>query len=168
MNPPQASRRIGIAPVQKSVRVNASTERAFAAFTQSFDRWWPRTKHIGAAAVQEFVLEPFVGGRWYERRVDGSECQWGEVLAWEPPSRLVLAWRLTAKFVHDPALLTTVEVRFVSEGADATRVELEHRDLERLGDEAAAMREKYDSPDGWGAIVEAFALHMREETDHAA
>lgn len=168
MSQPQASRRIGTAPVRKSVRVNASAERAFDVFANGFDRWWPRSYHIGQIPVKEFVLEPFTGGRWYERREDGSECQWGKVLGWEPPSRLVLAWQLDPKFAYDPMLVTTVEVRFVAESADVTRVELEHRDIERMGDEAQPLRDKFDSPEGWGAVVEAFAGHMQKETNHAA
>jgi uncharacterized protein YndB with AHSA1/START domain len=168
MNQPGASRTIAIAPVRKSVRLNASAERAFDVFTSGFDRWWPRSHHIGQVPVKEFVLEPFTGGRWYERREDGSECQWGKVLGWEPPSRLVLAWQLNPKFAYDPELVTTVEVRFVAESADVTRVELEHRDLERVGDEAQPLRDKFDSPGGWGAIIESFAKQVSKEMDDAA
>lgn len=168
MNQPKATRTIGIAPVSKSVRVSASAERAFHIFTRRFDRWWPRSHHIGEVPVKEFVLEPFVGGRWYERREDGSECQWGKVLGWEPPARLVLAWQLNPKFAYDPELVTTVEVRFVAESAEVTRVELEHRDLERMGDEARPLRDKLDSPSGWGAIIEAYAKQLPKETDHVA
>lgn len=166
----QASRVPGIrvAPVRKSVRVNASAARAFDTFTSGFDRWWPRGHHIGDVPVKEFVLEPREGGRWYERREDGSECQWGKVLAWEPPARLVLAWQLNAKFAYDPELLTTVEVRFIAESTEVTRVELEHRDLGRMGEEAGPLREKFDSPDGWGAIIAAYARQVSKEIDHAA
>ncbi len=168
MSQPRARRTIGIAPVRKSVRVNASAERAFDVFTHGFDRWWPRSHHIGDVPVKEFVLEPFTGGRWYERREDGSECQWGEVLRCEPPSCLVLAWQLNPKFTYDPELVTTVEVRFVPESADVTRIELEHRDIDRMGDEAQPVRDKFDSPEGWGAIIEAFARQVSREIDNAA
>jgi hypothetical protein len=90
------------------------------------------------------------------------------VLGWEPPARLVLAWQLNPKFAYDPELVTTVEVRFVAESAEVTRVELEHRDLERMGDEARPLRDKLDSPSGWGAIIEAYAKQLPKETDHVA
>ncbi len=168
MSRARAARTITPAPVRKSVCVNASVERAFEFFTGAYDRWWPRSRHIGQVPVEEFVLEPFEGGRWYERRVDGSECQWGKVLAWEPPSRLVLAWQLDAQFAYDPGLVTTLELRFVAETANVTRVELEHRDLERLGSEAQRARTKFESPDGWSGVLASFAGHAQKEMDHVA
>ena len=83
-------RTISPAPVRKSVRVAAPQERAFEVFTAGIGRWWPKSHHIGAADLDTFVIEPRAGGRWYERGVDGSECEVGKVLAWEPPARLVL------------------------------------------------------------------------------
>ena len=83
-------------PVRKEIVVEAAAERAFRVFTDKFDRWWPRDHHIGKAELKEAVLEPRAGGRWYEIGVDGSQCDWGKVLAYEPPRRLLLAWQLNA------------------------------------------------------------------------
>ena len=151
------------APVRKSVRVNAPPERAFEVFTAGIGRWWPKSHHIGAADLDRLVIEPRAGGRWFERGVDGVECDIGKVLVWEPPSRLVLGWQLTAEWKFDPDLITEVEVQFIADGANATRVELEHRNLERLGDRADAMRQQIDSPNGWGALLQLFAETASQE-----
>jgi uncharacterized protein YndB with AHSA1/START domain len=98
-----------------------------------------------------------VGGRWYERGEDGSTCQWGSVLAWEPHTRLVLSWDITADWVYDAELKTEVEIRFVAEGAGATRVELEHRKLDRYGERRAQMREIFDKGGDWGKLLAQFA-----------
>ena len=144
------------APVRNSVRVGAPPGRAFKVFTDGIGRWWPKTHHIGAANLDALVIEPKAGGRWYERGVDGSECDVGKVLVWEPPARLVLAWQLTAEWKFDPALITEVEVRFIADGADATLVELEHRNLERYGERADGFRATIDSPEGWGGLLQLF------------
>jgi len=144
------------APVRKSVRVRAPAQRAFEVFTAQIGRWWPKSHHIGASEPQTFVIEPHEGGRWFERGVDGVECDIGKVLRWEPPSRLVLAWQLTPDWKFDPAVVTEVEVRFIPDGDQITRVELEHRNLERLGDRAAALRQQIDSPNGWGALLDLY------------
>jgi uncharacterized protein YndB with AHSA1/START domain len=143
-------------PVRKSVRVAAPPDRAFEVFTAGIGRWWPKTHHIGASDLDTLVIEPRAGGRWYERGVDGVECEVGKVLVWEPPARLVLGWQLTPDWKYDPDLITEVEVRFIAEGS-ATRVELEHRNLERLGDRAEALRQQIDSPDGWSGLLQLFA-----------
>ena len=145
------------APVRKSVRVSAPAERAFEVFTAGVGRWWPKSHHIGASDLETHVIEPKAGGRWYERGVDGVECEVGKVLVWEPPERLVLAWQLTADWKYDRDLVTEVEVRFIPDGAGATRVELEHRNLERYGDRADAFRRQIDSPDGWNGLLQLFA-----------
>jgi uncharacterized protein YndB with AHSA1/START domain len=150
------------APVRKSVRVTAPTERAFEIFTAGIGRWWPRTHHIGACDLDTLVIEPRDGGRWFERGIDGVECEIGKVLIWDPPSRLVLNWQLGADFRFDPALITEVEVRFMADGENATRVELEHRDLERLGDRAEAFREQIDSADGWGGLLQLFSQSVSQ------
>lgn len=150
-------RTIKPAPVRRNVRVAAPREHAFEVFTAGIGRWWPKSHHIGAADLDALVIEPREGGRWYERGVDGSECEVGKVLVWDPPARLVLVWQLTPEFKYDPNLITEVEVQFIAEGAGATRVELEHRNLERMGDHADAMREKIDGPGGWGDLLQLFA-----------
>jgi uncharacterized protein YndB with AHSA1/START domain len=145
------------APVRKSIHVGAPRDRAFEVFTAGIGRWWPKTHHIGAADLDALVIEPRQGGRWFERGVDGSECEVGKVLVWDPPARLVLAWQLTPEWKYDPNLITEVEVQFIAESPNATRVELEHRNLERMGDRADAMRQQIDSPEGWSGLLQLFA-----------
>src|SRR5580704_9491637 len=111
---------IKVAPVRKMLRVNVPQARAFAVFTARFDSWWPKSHHIGKAAIKEAIIEPMSGGRWYEKGEDGSECNWGRVLAWDPPSRVILSWNINSKFEADENLLSEVEVRFIADGPDAT------------------------------------------------
>jgi hypothetical protein len=151
------NRTITVAPVRKSVRVSAAPARAFEVFTTGFARWWPRSHSIAKVPQKEAVIEPRVGGRWFERAEDGSECDWGKVLVWEPPARVVLGWQLNADFRFDPDVVTEVEIRFIAEGEDATRVELEHRHLERFGEQGEKLREKVGSPTGWGALLDEYA-----------
>jgi uncharacterized protein YndB with AHSA1/START domain len=150
------SRTISPAPVRKSLSVNATPERAFEVFTARFDSWWPRSHSIGQSPLAEAVLEPRAGGRWYGRLADGSEAEWGDVLAWDPPRRLVLAWRIGADWTYRADLLTEVEVRFTAEG-DRTRVDFEHRGLERMGEKAAETRVALDSDGGWTGILKLYA-----------
>jgi uncharacterized protein YndB with AHSA1/START domain len=147
---------IAIAPVRKQLRVNASQGRAFAVFTGSMSKWWPPTHSILKSPLKECVVEPRVGGRWYSVGEDGSTCQTGYVIQWDPPGMLVLAWQIDADWQYDPKLVTEVEVRFVAESEDVTRVELEHRLLERMGSKAPQVRVQIDAPGGWGALLEAF------------
>ena len=142
------------APVRKTLMVKASAARAFEVFTEGFGRWWPATHSIGAAPQKAVVLEPGVGGRWYEIGEDGSQCDWGRVLSWEPPSRLVLAWQIGPDFRFDPDLVTEVEVRFFDEGPQTTRVEFEHRHLERMGERAASARESLNG--GWAGLLDLY------------
>jgi uncharacterized protein YndB with AHSA1/START domain len=141
----------------KTVVVDAPRDHAFEVFTKRFDTWWPREHHLRDADMAEAVLEPREGGRWYERSVDGGECDWGRVLVWEPPERLVVTWQITAAWSYDPDFVTEVEVRFVSEADDRTRVELEHRHLDRFGDKEDEMRRTFASPGGWSGLLERFA-----------
>jgi uncharacterized protein YndB with AHSA1/START domain len=148
---------IAPAPVRKTLRVRVPVARAFEVFTLGIGRWWPKTHHVSKAALDQPVIEPRAGGRWYERDVEGKECEIGKVLVWEPPTRLVLAWQLSPEFKYDATLVTEVEVNFIAEGADATRVELEHRRLDAYGERAQAMRDRIDAPNGWGAILALYA-----------
>ncbi|HEX6277462.1 MAG TPA: SRPBCC family protein [Polyangiaceae bacterium] len=117
----------------------------------------PRSYKIGKAKAVEVVVEPRVGGRWYERGDDGSACDWGTVLAWEPPERLVLSWDITADWQFDANLKTEIEIRFIPEGKDGTRVELEHRHLDRYGDRRDEMRRVFDTEGDWGRLLQMFA-----------
>lgn len=146
--------------VHKSVTVNAPRDRAFRVFTDQMTTWWPLANyHIGAANPAEALLEPKEGGRWFERGDDGSECDWGRVLVWDPPERVVLAWQITPDwtFDADPANQTEVEIRFIAEDARTTRVDLEHRGLERYGDRAEEMRGIFNSEGGWSGLLAAYA-----------
>jgi uncharacterized protein YndB with AHSA1/START domain len=149
---------IKLAAVRKTLVVRAPPEAAFRVFTEGFDRWWPRSHHIGKSELAKAVIEPRRGGRWYEICVDGSECEWGEVLAWDPPRRLLLAWRLDARWEYDPDLLTEVEVRFTPAGDGQTQVDFEHRGFENMGAGGEAARASVDGPNGWGAILAEFKM----------
>jgi uncharacterized protein YndB with AHSA1/START domain len=148
--------------VRREVTVDAAPERAFDVFNAGFDRWWPRTHKLGEADLAEAILEPRLGGRWYERCVDGSECDWGQVLAYEPPRRLLLSWLLDPAFELDPDNPTEVEVTFTELAEGRTRVEVEHRGLERFGPEGAErMRAAIGSGEGWGGILRRYAEAVR-------
>jgi Activator of Hsp90 ATPase homolog 1-like protein len=143
--------------VRKEITVEASQARAFDVFTREHGAWWPlATHHIGSAAAETAIIEPHAGGRWFERAADGSECDWGRVLVWDPPGRLVLAWEISADWKHDESIDTEVEVRFVSLGPARTRLELEHRRLDRYGAAAEQMRGIFDSENGWTNILRLF------------
>lgn len=145
---------IRVAPVRKVIVVNAPQAHAFDVFARRFDVWWPRDHHIGKTAMKTAVIEPRAGGRWYERGEDGSECEWGRVLRWEPPNRLVLSWTINGKFQVDGTVESEVDVQFLAEGEKRTRVELEHR---IAAADAPALRDAVDSPRGWGSLLEIYA-----------
>lgn len=144
-----------IPPVRKSIRVAASQAHAFQVFTAGLGRWWPRRAGIGKEPMQTMVLEPRLGGRWVELAEDGSEATVGTILLWEPPERLVVSWEISDQWKPLPGLTSEVEVRFVAEGPDATRVELEHRNFERMGAEPGAKMRK-DVDGGWPGMLEHF------------
>ena len=145
---------IQAAPVKKTIVVRAPQSRAFDVFTRHFDSWWPKSHHIGKAEMKEAVLEPRKGGRWYEKDMDGTECDWGIVLAWEPPARVLLSWRINSKFQVDESVQSEIEVVFVAAGAETTRVELEHR---IVAADAETLRAAVDAPQGWSGLLEIFA-----------
>jgi uncharacterized protein YndB with AHSA1/START domain len=144
--------------VRKVVRVQAPQDLAWQVFTGQMGTWWPLAVYkIGKATAVDAIIEPCVGGRWYERGDDGSTCDWGRVLVWEPTSRLVLSWDINADFQYDPALQTEIEVRFIAEMDGSTRVELEHRRLDRFGDRREEMRTIFDKTGDWGQLLASFA-----------
>ena len=151
-----------LAPVLKSVVVNAPRERAFKIFTEFFGGWWPSTHHIGKQPYETAILEGKVGGRWYERATDGTECEWGRVLEWDPPAKVVLSWHLQPDWEYDPdpEKASEVEVRFIAQSGASTLVELEHRNLERHGEAAAKLRAGVDG--GWGPIVDQYGKFANE------
>jgi len=126
-----------IAPVRRTVHTKAPPAKAFEIFTAQIGRWWPKGNGVGARPLVEVVIEPGVGGRWFERDGEGLETQWGRVLEWAPPRRLVLGWQLNRERRFDPDLLTEVEVLFSAAEGGGTDVSLEHRDLERFGRDGA-------------------------------
>ena len=146
---------IKIAPVRKSIHVKASQARAFEVFTSGLGRWWPRDHGIGKKPMKSAVMETRLGGRWFELAEDGTQTNVGRIIVWEPPSRFVMTWDINSEWKPDAVINSEVEVRFVSDGADATRVELEHRKFERMGPQAGEkMRKSVDG--GWPGMLERF------------
>jgi uncharacterized protein YndB with AHSA1/START domain len=150
------------APVRKSLRVMCRQQRAFEVFTARMSAWWHPDHSLLKSPREAVVLKPRAGGRWFERAIDGSECDWGHVIAWEPPIRVLLAWQIDGQWRFNPDLITEVEVRFIADGEDATRVELEHRNIDRFGEHAEAARSALDSPDGWSGGLARFATFASE------
>ena len=158
MTEPKTSAGVDPNSVRKVVSVDAPPMVAWRVFTEKMGAWWPLAFYkIGKANAVDAVIEPRVGGCWYERGDDGSTCQWGSVLAWEPHSRLVLSWDISADWQYDPTLKTEIEVRFNADGSGRTLVELEHRHLDRYGARRDEMRRVFDTEGDWGRLLEAFA-----------
>jgi uncharacterized protein YndB with AHSA1/START domain len=145
--------------IRHEVVVQAPIERAFSVFTDGFGDFKPREHNMLAVDIAETVFEPRVGGHIFDRGIDGSECRWARVLAYEPPDRVVFSWDISPQWQieSDPDKTSEVEVRFVPEGADRTRVELEHRNLERHGEGWEGMRDAVGSPQGWEPGLQRFA-----------
>src|SRR5580693_6367447 len=139
------------AAFRTAITVEAPIERAFTVFTTGFDSWWPRAHHVLDGDIAEVVLEGAVGGRWFERAVDGSECDWGRVLVWDPPHAIAMAWHLNAEFDYepDPSKASRVDVRFIAEGSGTTRVELEHSELDRVGERWPQLLSEISAEGGW-------------------
>ena len=151
--------------VRSVVVVEAPIERAFQVFTQRFDRIKPRNHTMLAVEVAESVFEPRVGGRVYDRGVDGSECQWARVLAYEPPDRITFSWDINPhwQIESDLARTSEVEVRFIAETPSRTRVELEHRHLDRHGEGWEGMRDGVRGDDGWPLYLNRFESVLAED-----
>jgi uncharacterized protein YndB with AHSA1/START domain len=137
--------------VRTAVTVNVPVERAFAVFTEGIDTWWDPGHHLLAEDFDHMVFERHVGGHIYDVGKDGAECRWARVLAFEPPHRLVFSWDITTTWEveTDPEKTSEVEVTFTPQGADQTRVELEHRHIDRHGAGWEGMRDAVGSPNGW-------------------
>ena len=146
---------MSVAPIVRTVIVKASPQRAFDAFTADIVQWWPKDHTIGAQPFAQVVMEPRVGGRWFERDADGAETNWGKVLAWDPPGRVVLTWQISTAWAYDPDLLTEVEMRFAAQADGTTLVTLEHRKLELFGAGAQALADQLGN--GWPGVLQAFA-----------
>ena len=153
-------------PVRKNVRVRANAARAFRIFTEGIDTWWPKTHHIGKSPMTKAVIEGRVGGRCYSDQEDGTQCDWGQILVWEPPTRFVMAWQVTPTWQFEPDLAkcSEFEVTFTPSEDGTTWVELEHRHFERHGAGGNNMRNQVDQPGGWGQLMELF----RAEAERAS
>lgn len=145
--------------IRRAVTVQVSAERAFGAFTERLATWWPKEYTWSGEVLETIGIEPREGGRCFERGPYGFECQWGRVLAWQPPSRLVLAWQIGPARVPepDPAKASQVEVCFLAEGPRTTWVELEHRSFARHGEGADAYRVGMASAQGWPYLMDRYA-----------
>jgi uncharacterized protein YndB with AHSA1/START domain len=147
------------ASIQTDVVVEAPVERAFRVFVEEFDKIKPREHNMLEVDIAESVFEPRAGGRVYDRGVDGSECQWARVLAYEPPERIVFTWDISPhwQIETDRSRASEVEVRFVAEAEERTRVELEHRHLDRHGDGWEGLRDGVGGDQGWPLYLSRFA-----------
>jgi uncharacterized protein YndB with AHSA1/START domain len=151
--------------VRESIVVDAPVERAFRVFTEDFGAFKPPSHNILAVEIAETVFDPHPGGYLYDRGVDGSECRWARVLEYEPPNRLVISWDISPhwQLETDPERTSEVEVRFIAESAERTRVELEHRRLDRHGEGWEGVREGVGGGEGWPLYLQRYADVVAEE-----
>ena len=151
--------------VRHEIVVDAPIERAFSVFTTGFGSFKPPEHNLLGVDVAETIFEPRVGGHIYDRGVDGSECRWARVLAYEPPDRVVFSWDISPQWQVETDIERTseVDVRFIAEAPNRTRVELEHRNLDRHGDGWEHAREAVDGPDGWPLYLDRYAALANED-----
>ncbi|MGH8994847.1 MAG: SRPBCC family protein [Acidimicrobiales bacterium] len=154
-----------VTSVQHSVVVDAPIEQAFKVFTEDFGRFKPPEHNLLGVEIAETVFEPRAGGSLYDRAVDGSECRWARVLAYDPPHRVVFSWDIgpSWQIETDPDRTSEVEVRFTAEGAGRTRVDLEHRHLDRHGEGWDGLRDGVDGDQGWPLYLRRYARLIDEE-----
>lgn len=145
--------------VRRQILVNAPIGRAFKVFTERFGDFKPREHNLLRAPIAETVFEPRVGGNIYDRAVDGTECRWARILAFEPPDRVVFSWDISPRWQleTDPDLTSEVEVRFFAEAPQRTRVELEHRNIDRHGPGWESVRDGVDNEAGWPVYLQRYA-----------
>jgi len=150
------TQRIQPAPIQRTLRVKASRQKAFDTFV-AMGGWWMKSHSLAPSGQKDVVIEPKAGGRWYEIANDGSEQLWGKVVAYEAPERLQLIWSLNGQWTYDPDFETNVEVTFAEDG-DHTIVTFEHRDLDRYGENAEQVRGDYDTgmDGGWRQLLAGY------------
>ncbi|HEY0759679.1 MAG TPA: SRPBCC family protein [Acidisarcina sp.] len=154
-----------IEAVRKEVVINTAQSRAFDLFTGDIGRWWPASHHIGRNPYETAIIEPAAGGRWYEVATNGAQCNWGTVLAWEPPARVLLSWNIGLDWQFNPDMTraSEVEVRFTALGDSQTRVELVHRHFDRHGEGWQTMRDNTDTAGGWLRVLEDFKAHVESD-----
>jgi uncharacterized protein YndB with AHSA1/START domain len=145
--------------VRRQVLVNAPISEAFKVFTERFGDFKPREHNLLRAPIAETVFEPRVGGNIYDRAVDGTECRWARILAFEPPDRVVFSWDISPRWQleTDSDLTSEVEVRFFAEAPQRTRVELEHRNIDRHGPGWESVRDGVDNEAGWSLYLQRYA-----------
>lgn len=148
--------------VQTSIVVEAPIERAFSVFTEGIGSWFPSEYNLLDTEIVERVFEPRVGGQVYDRGADGSECHWARVLAYEPPVRVVISWDISPQWQIESDLEKTseIEVRFIPDGPDRTRLELEHRNIDRHGEGWEQTRESVGGDGGWPGCLRSFAQRL--------
>jgi len=144
-----------VAPVHAEVRVPVPPAKAFEVFTKGMTDWWP-VEYAMVPTPRQVIIEPKKGGRWYERGADGSEKLVATVIRWDPPTHIAFNWHIDSAWQSNPKLATEVDVRFVPAGG-GTRVTVEHRDLERFGEQAEATRQGLAGKGGWGDLLQGFA-----------
>jgi uncharacterized protein YndB with AHSA1/START domain len=154
---------ITVSPINQSVVVNVGRDRAFDLFTSRMTEWWFTGEGIGPSPFKQLVLEPRQGGRWFEVAEDGVETSWGEVLEWDRPARLLLAWQIDGSWKFNSEVKTSLEISFQAIDAGSTRVRLEHRDLERLGKSGRKTVETMR--EGWGKLLGRFADLVHRHQD---
>jgi uncharacterized protein YndB with AHSA1/START domain len=149
--------------VRKEIVVDAPIERAFRVFTEEFDKIKPHEHNLLSEPIAQTVFEPRTGGHIYDRGVDGSECRWARVLAYEPPNRVVFTWEISPQWQleTDSKRASEVEVRFVSEGPSRTRVVLEHRNLDNHLEGWEGLREGVAGAQGWPLYLERYSALLR-------
>jgi uncharacterized protein YndB with AHSA1/START domain len=153
---------MSIVPIVRTIQVKAAPARAFDFFAAHMEHWWPKGRTVGKAPHVAIVIEPRAGGQWFERDADGVETHWGKVLAWEPPSRLLLGWQLNSQWTYDPVFLTEVELTFAPAEGGGTLVTLEHRNLERFGADASRHAESLGG--GWHKFLANFAEYTNAQS----
>jgi uncharacterized protein YndB with AHSA1/START domain len=145
-----------LAAVRRSVTVAAPIEKAFAVFTEFFGTWWPSDYQINPSGYETAFIEPRVGGRWFERAPDGSECDWGRVLTWDPPRLIRLAWQLNGDYEYEPDNESEVEITFTEEEGGRTRVDLVHSKFEGLT-HSGRVAASISDDGGWSSILPRYA-----------
>jgi uncharacterized protein YndB with AHSA1/START domain len=154
------------ATVRHHIVVDAAIARAFSTFTERFGDFKPPEHNLLGVAIAQTVFEPRVGGHIYDRGVDGTECRWARVLAYEPPDRVVFSWDISPQWQiePDPGNTSEVEVRFIAETPERTRVELEHRHLDRHGPGWQAVSDGVDGTEGWPLYLQRFAALLADQS----
>ena len=151
--------------VRRQIVVRAPLDRAFAVFTDRFGDFKPREHNMLGVPIAETVFEPKVGGHIFDRGTDGSECRWARILAFDPPHRVVFSWDIgpTWQVETDPAFTSEVEVTFTAEAPDRTRVDLEHRNLDRHGTGWESVRDGVEHDEGWPLYLDRYAALFDED-----